>query len=87
MQYENRMREIELKSQRMILDFEAKIKELEMKYEADIDEKAIRREAMTMSGLSESNKEMLTSATKELLQPQQPQEMNLEIDVEPTEGN
>jgi len=87
MQYENRMREIELKSQRMILDFEAKIKELEMKYEADIDEKAIRREAMTMSGLSESNKEMLTSATKELLKPQQPQGINLEIDVEPTEGN
>ena len=87
MQYENRMREIELKYQRMILDFEAKIKELEMKYESDIDEKAIKREAMSMAGLSDNNKQMLEAATKELLQPQQPQGIGIEIDVEPTEGN
>ncbi len=58
-----------------------------MKYEADIDEKAIKREAMSMQNLSESNQEMLTSATKELLQPQQPQGIGIEIDVEPTVGN
>ena len=86
MQYENRMREIELRYQKMILDFESKIKELEMKYEADIDEKAIRREAMKMKGISDSNKQMLDQATKSLLQPQQPQGMSVEIDVESTEG-
>ena len=83
MQYENRMREIELRYQKMMLDFEAKIKELEMKYESDIDEKAIKREAMEMKGISESNKAMLDAATKELLQPQRPQGMSVEIDVEP----
>jgi len=83
MQYENRMREIELRYQKMMLDFEAKIKELEMKYESDIDEKAIKREAMEMKGISESNKTMLDAATKQLLQPQQPQGMSVEIDVEP----
>ena len=83
MQYENRMREIELRYQKMMLDFEAKIKELELKYESDIDEKAIKREAMEMKGISESNKTMLDAATKKLLQPEQPQGMNIEIDVEP----
>ena len=70
----------------MMLDFEAKIKELEMKYESDIDEKAIKREAMDMKGISESNKTMLDAATKQLLQPQQqqqPQGLSVEIDVEP----
>jgi hypothetical protein len=86
MQYENRMREIELRYQKMMLDFEAKVKELEMKYEADIDEKAIKREAMKMKGISDSNKQMLDQATKSLLQPQQPQGMSVEIDVESTEG-
>ena len=81
MQNDHRMRELELKSQRMILDFEAKIKELEMKYEADIDEKAIKREAMTLKGLNDSKKQMLDSTN------QQPQGMNLDINVEPTEGN
>ena len=70
MQYENRMREIELRYQKMMLDFEAKVKELEMKYEADIDEKAIKREALKMKGISDSNKQMLDAATKNLLQPQ-----------------
>ena len=86
MQYENRMREIELRYQKMMLDFEAKIKELEMKYESDIDEKAIKREALEMKGISQSNKEMLDAATKQLLQPQQPQGMSVEIDVEPGTG-
>ena len=79
-------REIELRYQKMMLDFEAKIKELEMKYESDIDEKAIKREAMDMKGISESNKTMLDAATKQLLQPQQqqqPQGLSVEIDVEP----
>jgi hypothetical protein len=80
------MREIELRYQKMMLDFEAKVKELEMKYEADIDEKAIKREAMKMKGISDSNKQMLDQATKSLLQPQQPQGMSVEIDVESTEG-
>ena len=86
MQYENRMREIELRYQKMMLDFEAKIKELEMKYESDIDEIAIKREALEMKGISQSNKEMLDAATKQLLQPQQPQGMSVEIDVEPGTG-
>tara|TARA_R110000737_G_scaffold55777_2_gene79512 strand:- start:69 stop:809 length:741 start_codon:yes stop_codon:yes gene_type:complete len=86
MQYENRMREIELRYQKMMLDFEAKIKELEMKYESDIDEKAIKREAMEMKGISESNKTMLNAATEQLLQPQQPQGMSVDIDVEPGSG-
>ena len=43
MNYENRLRELELKYQRMILDFETRAKEIELKYAADIDEKAIRR--------------------------------------------
>jgi len=82
-----------------MLDFEAKIKELEMKYESDIDEKAIKREAVKMKGISESNKQMLDQATKSLLQPNQgmpPQPMPrqpqpssdtfIEIDVGPTKG-
>jgi len=98
MQYENRMREIELRYQKMILDFEAKIKELEMKYEADIDEKAIKRESVKMKGISESNKQMLDQATKNLLQPnqgmqqapKQPQPSSdtfIEIDVGSNKGN
>ena len=63
---------------------EAKIKELEMKYESDIDEKAIKREAMTLKGISESNKQMLDAATKQLLQPQ-PSNTSIELNVEPTE--
>jgi len=97
MQYENRMREIELRYQKMMLDFEAKVKELEMKYESDIDEKAIKREALKMKGISESNKQMLDQATRNLLQPNQgmpqaPKQQQpssdtfIEIDVGPTKG-
>ena len=39
-----------------------------------------------MKGISQSNKEMLDAATKQLLQPQQPQGMSVEIDVEPGTG-
>ena len=73
MNYENRMREMELKYQKMILEFETKAKELELKYQADIDEKAIRREALDMKGISDTNKQMLDAASKELLQPEEPQ--------------
>jgi hypothetical protein len=97
MQYENRMRELEFRYQKMMLDFEAKVKELEMKYESDIDEKAIKREALKMKGISESNKQMLDQATKNLLQPNQgmpqvPKQQQpssdtfIEIDVGPTKG-
>ena len=97
MNYENRMRELEFRYQKMMLDFEAKVKELEMKYESDIDEKAIKREALKMKGISESNKQMLDQATKNLLQPnegmpqvpkqQQPSsDTFIEIDVGPTKG-
>ena len=93
MQYENRLRELELKYQKMILDNERNIKELELKYKADIDEKAIRRSSLEMKGLSDSNKQMLDAATKNILQPNQgmPQvpkkqpssDTFIEIDVEP----
>jgi hypothetical protein len=80
MNYENRMREMELKYQKMILEFETKAKELELKYKADIDEKAIRREALEMKGISDTNKQILDAATKELLQPEQP-EAEVQINV------
>ena len=83
MNYENRMREMELKYQKMILEFETKAKELELKYQADIDEKAIRREALDMKGISDTNKQMLDAASKQLLQPEEPQvrETTIAIDV------
>ena len=83
MNYENRMREMELKYQKMILEFETKAKELELKYQADIDEKAIRREALEMKGISDTNKQMLDAASKQLLQPEEPQvsETTIAIDV------
>ena len=80
MNYENRMREMELKYQKMILEFETKAKELELKYKADIDEKAIRREALEMKGISDTNKQLLDATTKELLQPEQP-EAEVQINV------
>jgi hypothetical protein len=84
MQYENRLRELELKYQKMILDNESKIKELELKYKADIDEKAIRRASLEQKGLSDSNKQMLDAATKNILQPEQPvSSTTIAIDVEP----
>ena len=83
MNYENRLREMELKYQKMILEFEAKAKELELKYNADIDEKAIRREALEMKGISDTNKQMLDAATKNLLQPEE-QQTQVEINVGPT---
>jgi len=84
MQYENRLRELELKYQRMILDFETRAKELELKYAADIDEKAIRRASLEQKGLSDSNKQMLDAATKNILQPEQPvTSTTIAIDVEP----
>ena len=83
MNYENRMREMELKYQKMILEFETKAKELELKYQADIDQKAIRREALNMKGISDTNKQMLDAASKQLLQPEEPQvsETTIAIDV------
>jgi hypothetical protein len=83
MNYENRMREMELKYQKMILEFEAKAKELELKYNADIDEKAIRREALEMKGITDTNKQMLDAATKNLLEPEE-QQTQVEINVGPT---
>ena len=83
MNYENRMREMELKYQKMILEFEAKAKELELKYNADIDEKAIRREALDMKGITDTNKQMLDAATKNLLEPEE-QQTQVEINVGPT---
>jgi len=82
MNYENRMREMELKYQKMILEFEAKAKELELKYNADIDEKAIRREALDMKGISDTNKQMLDAASKELLQPEEPQVSSTTIAID-----
>jgi hypothetical protein len=84
MQYENRLRELELKYQKMVLDNERHIKELELKYKADIDEKAIRRASLEQKGLSDSNKQMLDAATKNILQPEQPtSSTTIAIDVEP----
>ena len=87
MQYENRLRELELKYQRMILDFETRAKELELKYAADIDEKAIRRASLEQKGLSDTNKQMLDASTKNILQPQQVEQpvtsTTIAIDVEP----
>jgi len=82
MNYENRMREMELKYQKMILEFETKAKELELKYQADIDEKAIRREALDMKGISDTNKQMLDAASKELLQPEEPQVSSTTIAID-----
>jgi len=82
MNYENRMREMELKYQKMILEFETKAKELELKYQADIDEKAIRREALNMKGISDTNKQMLDAASKELLQPEEPQVSSTTIAID-----
>ena len=83
MNYENRMREMELKYQKMILEFEAKVKELELKYNSDIDEKAIKREALEMKGITDTNKQMLDAATKNLLEPEE-QQTQVEINVGPT---
>jgi len=68
----------------MILDNESKIKELELKYAADIDEKAIRRASLEQKGLSDTNKQMLDAATKNILQ--QPSNTTIAIDVEPEQG-
>ena len=62
----------------MILDFETKAKELELKYKADIDEKAIKREALEMKGVSDTNKQLL-DATK-LFEQEQP-EAEVQINV------
>ena len=78
-----RMREMELKYQKMILEFEAKVKELELKYDSDIDEKAIKREALAMKGITDTNKQMLDAATKNLLEPEE-QQTQVEINVGPT---
>ena len=84
MNYENRLRELELKYQRMILDFETRAKEIELKYAADIDEKAIRRASLEQKGFSDTNKQMLDAATKNILQPEQPvSSTTIAIDVEP----
>jgi hypothetical protein len=84
MNYENRLRELELKYQKMILDFETRAKEVELKYSADIDEKAIRRASLEQKGLSDTNKQMLDAATKNILKQEQPvSSTTIAIDVEP----
>ena len=58
--------------------------ELELKYAADIDEKAIRRASLEQKGFSDTNKQMLDAATKNILQPEQPvSSTTIAIDVEP----
>ena len=57
-------------------------KELELKYAADIDEKAIRRASLEQKGLSDTNKQMLDAASKELLQPEEPQVSSTTIAID-----
>ena len=40
-------KELDLKTQQMVLEFETRIKELEAKYQVQFDSNAIKREAMT----------------------------------------